>query len=187
MATSATLLTLVVTILLWLSLRRVSDVAIVVVGLVLSLMWMQGLIGWAIILGQRYGMEVIFRSQFSNLLPILVLALGIDDSLHALHRYKEERRGGASPEQAARTSVSRVGRAILLTSTTTIVAFMANMTSNIAALRSFGIEAGLGVLSAFILTGLWEGAERGYVRCHIGHERYDSGGRGQKNCPADSA
>ena len=149
------IMTLVVTILLWLSLRRVSDVAIVVVGLVLSLMWMQGLIGWAIILGQRYGMEVIFRSQFSNLLPILVLALGIDDSLHALHRYKEERREGASPELAARTSLSRVGRAILLTSTTTSVAFMANMTSNIAALRSFGIEAGLGVLSAFILTGLW--------------------------------
>jgi|TARA_B110000263_G_scaffold153409_1_gene133175 hypothetical protein len=149
------IMALVVTILLWLSLRRVSDVAIVVVGLVLSLMWMQGLIGWAIILGQRYGMEVIFRSQFSNLLPILVLALGIDDSLHALHRYKEERREGASPELAARTSLSRVGRAILLTSTTTIVAFMANMTSNIAALRSFGIEAGLGVLSAFILTGLW--------------------------------
>jgi hypothetical protein len=43
----------------------------------------------------------------------------------------------------------------MLTSTTTIVAFMANMTSNIAALRSFGIEAGLGVLSAFVLTGLW--------------------------------
>ena len=149
------IMTLVVTVLLWLSLRRVSDVAIVVVGLVLSLMWMQGLIGWSIILGQRYGMEVIFRSQFSNLLPILVLALGIDDSLHALHRYKEERREGASPELAARTSISRVGRAILLTSTTTIVAFMANMTSNIAALRSFGIEAGLGVLSAFILTGLW--------------------------------
>jgi len=149
------IMALVVTILLWLSLRRMSDVAIVVVGLVLSLMWMQGLIGWAIILGQRYEMEVIFRSQFSNLLPILVLALGIDDSLHALHRYKEERREGASPELAARTSLSRVGRAILLTSTTTIVAFMANMTSNIAALRSFGIEAGLGVLSAFILTGLW--------------------------------
>ena len=149
------IMAVVVTILLWLSLRRASDVAIVAVGLVLSLLWMQGLIGWAIILGQRYGMEVIFRSQFSNLLPILVLALGIDDSLHALHRYKEERREGASPEQAVHTSISRVGRAILLTSTTTIVAFMANMTSNIAALRSFGIEAGLGVLSAFILTGLW--------------------------------
>ena len=40
----------------------------------------------------QYGFEIIFRSQFSNLLPILILALGIDDSLHALHRYKEERK-----------------------------------------------------------------------------------------------
>ncbi|GIT41972.1 MAG: hypothetical protein Ct9H300mP10_09820 [Methanobacteriota archaeon] len=72
-----------------------SDVAIVLVGLALALMWMQGLIGWAIILGQRFGTEVIFRSQFSNLLPILVLALGIDDSLHALTGTR--RRGGRGP------------------------------------------------------------------------------------------
>ncbi len=149
------IMALVVTILLWFSLRRVSDVAIVAVGLTLSLMWMQGFIGWAIILGQKIGFEIIFRSQFSNLLPILVLALGIDDSLHALHRYKEERRNGATPEEASHISVTRVGRAIMLTSTTTIVAFLANLTSDIAALRSFGIEAGFGVLSAFILTGIW--------------------------------
>ena len=149
------IMALVVTLLLWFSLRRVSDVAIVTVGLTLSLLWMQGFIGWAIILGQKIGFEVIFRSQFSNLLPILVLALGIDDSLHALHRYKEERKNGATPEEASHISVTRVGRAIMLTSTTTIVAFLANLTSDIAALRSFGIEAGLGVLSAFLLTGIW--------------------------------
>ena len=149
------IMALVVALLLWLSLRRASDVAIVAVGLTLSLLWMQGFIGWAIIIGQKIGFEVIFRSQFSNLLPILVLALGIDDSLHALHRYKEERRNGATPEQASHISVTRVGRAIMLTSITTIVAFLANLTSDIAALRSFGIEAGFGVLSAFILTGIW--------------------------------
>ena len=50
------IMALVVTMLLWLSLRRASDVAIVSVGLILSLIWMQGLIGWTIILGQRSGM-----------------------------------------------------------------------------------------------------------------------------------
>ena len=149
------LMAIVVVILLWLSLRRISDVMIVCTGLVLSLLWMQGLIGWSIIFGNKYGLEIIFRSQFSNLLPILILALGIDDSLHALHRYKEERKKGKSSKESAEESISRVGRAILLTSTTTIVAFLANLTSNIAALRSFGIEAGLGVASAFLLTGLW--------------------------------
>ncbi len=149
------LMAIVVIILLWLSLRRISDVLIVGVGLVLSLLWMQGLIGWGVIFGEKYGFEIIFRSQFSNLLPILILALGIDDSLHALHRYKEERKKGKTSEMAAHESISRVGRAILLTSSTTIVAFLANLTSDIAALRSFGIEAGVGVFAAFLLTGLW--------------------------------
>jgi len=142
-------------ILLWASLRRVSDVGIVATSLVLSLVWMYGLIGWAIIIGKWSGNEIIFRSQFSNLLPILILALEIDDSLHSLHRYKEERRSGANSEQAVRKAISKVGLAIMLTSVTTIVAFMANMTSSIAALRSFGIEAGIGVFCAFFLTGLW--------------------------------
>ncbi|MGB1491662.1 MAG: MMPL family transporter, partial [Candidatus Poseidoniaceae archaeon] len=92
---------------------------------------------------------------FSNLLPILVLALGIDDSLHALHRYKEERGLGKSATEAGTVTVSRVGRAIMLTSLTTMAAFSANLFSDIAALRSFGIEAALGVLAAFLLTGIW--------------------------------
>ena len=149
------LMSIVVIALLWLSLRRISDVLIVGVGLFLSLLWMQGLIGWGIKFGQAYGFEIIFRSQFSNLLPILILALGIDDSLHALHRYKEERKKGKTIKKSAEESISRVGRAILLTSSTTIVAFLANLTSDIAALRSFGIEAGLGVAAALLLTGLW--------------------------------
>ncbi|MBR79333.1 MAG: hypothetical protein CMA88_00890 [Euryarchaeota archaeon] len=149
------LMGIAILILLWASLRRVSDVAIVATALAVSLVWMYGLIGWAIILGKWLDNEIIFRSQFSNLLPILILALEIDDSLHSLHRYKEERRSGKSSEQAVHKAISKVGLAILLTSVTTIVAFMANMTSSIAALRSFGIEAGLGVFCAFFLTGLW--------------------------------
>ena len=149
------LMGLAILVLLWASLRRASDVAIVATSLGLSLVWMYGLIGWAIIIGKSLDNEVIFRSQFSNLLPILILALEIDDSLHSLHRYKEERRSGKTSEEAVHKSISKVGLAILLTSVTTIVAFMANMTSSIAALRSFGIEAGLGVFCAFFLTGLW--------------------------------
>ena len=148
-------MSVIVVFLLWINLRRISDVAIVSTSLVVSLIWMYGLIGWAMIFGQRTGFEFIFRSQFSNLLPILILALEIDDSLHSLHRYKEERRGGGTIEESCRTSISKVGLAVMLTSVTTIVAFSANLTSSIAALRSFGIEAGIGVMCAFFLTGLW--------------------------------
>ena len=149
------LMGLAITGLLFISLRRWTDVLIVLFSLGAALLWMQGLIGHFAAFTQMFGWTIIARSQFSNLLPILVLALGIDDSLHALHRYKEERNAGNSAESAAATTLSRVGRAILLTSLTTMSAFAANLFSDIAALRSFGIEAALGIFAAFLLTGIW--------------------------------
>jgi predicted RND superfamily exporter protein len=146
---------LVIIVLLYASLRRWSDVAIVSMALGGALLWMQGMIGHASSLFGWLGYDIISRSQFSNLLPILVLALGIDDSLHALHRYKEERNLGKDSTEAGKITVNRVGRAIMLTSLTTMAAFAANLFSDVAALRSFGIEAALGVLAAFLLTGIW--------------------------------
>ena len=146
---------LVIIVLLYASLRRWSDVAIVSMALGGALMWMQGMIGHASSLFGWLGYDIISRSQFSNLLPILVLALGIDDSLHALHRYKEERNLGKDATEAGKITVNRVGRAIMLTSLTTMAAFAANLFSDVAALRSFGVEAALGVLAAFLLTGIW--------------------------------
>ena len=146
---------LAMTVLLYISLRRWSDVAIVGVALGGALLWMQGLIGHFSNLTSLIGWDIIARSQFSNLLPILVLALGIDDSLHALHRYKEERANGKTSHEAGNVTLSRVGRAITLTSITTISAFAANLFSDIAALRSFGIEAAFGIFAAFALTGIW--------------------------------
>ena len=149
------LMGLVITILLYASLRRVSDVGIVLVALGGAMIWMQGLIGTFASITEAMGFSLIARSQFSNLLPILVLALGIDDSLHALHRYKEERILGKTPEQSSQITLRFVGKAILLTSVTTIAAFSANLFSDIAALRSFGIEASFGIFSALVLTGIW--------------------------------
>ncbi len=149
------LMIVAVAILLYLSLRRWSDVAIVGTGLFVSLVWMQGWIGYLDQFGSTIGIQLIHRSQFSYLLPILILALGIDDALHALHRYKEERREGKPTEEATQVTLHRVGRAIFLTSVTTMAAFSANLGSNIPALRSFAIEAILGVGSAFLVTGLW--------------------------------
>ncbi len=149
------LMMLCIVVLLFVSLRRWSDVAIVMFALGIALLWMQGLIGYVSSLTSWFGLHIITRSQFSNLLPILVLALGIDDSLHALHRYKEERKNKHSTTMSAEITIQRIGRAITLTSMTTMVAFAANLFSDIAALRSFGVEAALGIFSAFLLTGIW--------------------------------
>jgi len=117
------LMGIVIVGLLYVSLRRWSDVIIVLFALGAALLWMQGMIGHLANLTSWLGFTIIARSQFSNLLPILVLALGIDDSLHALHRYKEERKNGASTHEATEVTLTRVGRAIMLTSLTTMAAF----------------------------------------------------------------
>ena len=127
------LMGLVIVGLLYISLRRWTDVAIVLVALGAALLWMQGMIGHLANFSSWLGFTVIARSQFSNLLPILVLALGIDDSLHALHRYKEERKNGATTTESTEITLTRVGRAIFLTSLTTISAFAANLFSDVAA------------------------------------------------------
>ena len=64
---------LAIAVLLWFSLRRASDVVIVGATLIFALLWMQGSIGWMMVLGERYGFKIISKSQFSNLLPILCL------------------------------------------------------------------------------------------------------------------
>ena len=116
------LMGLVIVGLLYISLRRWTDVAIVLVALGAALLWMQGMIGHVANLSGWLGFTIIARSQFSNLLPILVLALGIDDSLHAAS-LQEERKNGATTTAATEVTLTRVGRAIMLTSLTTMSAF----------------------------------------------------------------
>ncbi|GIS92707.1 MAG: hypothetical protein CM1200mP21_10020 [Candidatus Poseidoniales archaeon] len=53
----------------WLSPRRVSDVAIVAVGPFSLSMWMQGFIGWGIILGRRPALKSFFALSSPNPFP----------------------------------------------------------------------------------------------------------------------
>ena len=55
-----------ITILLWFSLRRASDVVIVGATLLFALLWMQGSIGWMMVLGERYGFKIISKSNFQT-------------------------------------------------------------------------------------------------------------------------
>ena len=64
---------LIISLFLWFSLRRKTDVLLVMFALGLSLIWMQGFIGWIASIGNFIGISFIFRSQFSNLLPILII------------------------------------------------------------------------------------------------------------------
>lgn len=84
----------------------------------------------------------------------LLLGVGIDDTLHLLHRYEEERCKGRTGTEAIGIALRRTGRALLLTTLTTTAGFAALLLAPSPPLRSFGLLAALAMISAFTVTVL---------------------------------
>lgn len=132
--------------------RRVSDVLIGLVGLVTSIVWMTG---FGVLLGPDYLGLIGPFSQMAMIIPVLLVGLGIDYSIHLTSRYREEQSHGQSPAAASRMAVLTVGGALSLATVTTMVGFLTNAASPMAPIRDFGILVAIGVLGAFIvMTGL---------------------------------
>jgi hypothetical protein len=83
------------------------------------------------------------------LVPLVVLAIGVADSVHIVVHFLRVRGEGASGPEAARRSVSRLFKPCLLTSVTTAVGFLALQTASLAPLRQLGMLTGIGVMVAF--------------------------------------
>ena len=134
-----------IVIVLYLSLRRGSDVLLSILGIPIIFIWMFGICS-------AIGLKMTMISFFT---PILILALGIDYAIHSLHRYQEERKKDVVPKAAAKLSITYVGGAIFLATVTTAAAFFSNILSSIPAIRDFGIVLGIGIISAFVIMGIF--------------------------------
>ncbi len=101
--------------------------------------------------------------NMANVIAIpLILGIGIDNGVHVIHRYRIEGPGEIG------TVLSTVGRAILLTSITTIAAFGTFAFGLYRGLSSMGIILGLGIticffMSAYLLPALFGALEKAGV------------------------
>ena len=75
----------------------------------------------------------------TSLIGCIALGIAIDDTVHFLARYREERASGAPPDEAARRSTLRVGRPIAVTSVVLVAGFLVVMLSDFATLQEFGV------------------------------------------------
>ncbi len=82
----------------------------------------------------------------------IILGLGVDYSIHIMHRYKEEREKGAEPRDAIQTTISRIGKAIVTSGLTTAGGFAAMMLSPFPLMVWFGIIAFSSILMILLLT-----------------------------------
>ncbi|MFH0881960.1 MAG: MMPL family transporter [bacterium] len=102
--------------------------------------------GSAMMLGALYLVGI--KYNFMNLIAVpIILGIGIDDGVHALHRWRETSGFGA---ERIRESYKFVGRAILMTSLTTMIGFGSLGFYALKAISTFGIFLFFGVGFCFI-------------------------------------
>ncbi|MGD8536169.1 MAG: MMPL family transporter [Candidatus Aminicenantes bacterium] len=136
---NAALLTLaVVFVLLWIDFRKPLYALIAMIPLALGVFWMVGLMN----------LTGILLSMMTVMGVPLIIGIGIDDGVHIMHRWRIEGNG------RIRTVYSSTGKAILLTSLTTMFAFGSLMFSVMPGFGMFGGALFLGVGACFLTTAI---------------------------------
>jgi len=134
---NAILLTLtIVFLLLWFDFRKPYYALVAMIPLALGVFWMVGIM-------QFLGILLSFMTMMG--LP-LIIGIGIDDGVHIMHRWLNEGQG------KMRIVYSSTGRAILLTSLTTMLAFGSMIFSVFPAWAWFGESLFIGVGACFLTT-----------------------------------
>ena len=91
----------------------------------------------------------------NQMLPTLLIIIGVSDSIHLISRFGEEFHRSGDRRVAARETVRTMLVACFLTSFTTSVGFASLLISRTDILRRFGLAAAAGILIAYIVTVLF--------------------------------
>ena len=128
--------------------RTAADMGLTMGAIVLAIIWMNGI---GVILGPKYLDLIDHFGPMNQIIPILLIGLGVDYAIHLTTRYREEVGHAEHVTGAMLTSIHTVGIALILATITTAVGFLTNLVSPIPALKDFGILAAVGILSSFVI------------------------------------
>jgi predicted RND superfamily exporter protein len=121
-------------VLLLIDFRSIKTTLVSLVPLIISAVWLFGLMG-------------LFDIEFTIINVIgfpLLVGIGIDDGVHVIHRYRREGKLKLS------YSISSIGKAILLTSITTILGFASLLQSDYRGYIGLGLVVSIGIGLCFI-------------------------------------
>ncbi|MHC5019586.1 MAG: efflux RND transporter permease subunit [Planctomycetota bacterium] len=97
-----------------------------------------GLMGWT---GIRLDMATIMVASVS-------LGIAVDDTIHYIYRFDEEREAGGTPEAIVRRAHETIGQAIIYTSIAVIGGFWVLLLSNFKPTIYFGLFTGAAMMAA---------------------------------------
>lgn len=134
-----------------------SSVILIVIFLIISFKsWYGVLIPFVIVASSVIwvigfmGMLGIPLNLVLNIMPTILMVVGISGVVHFLSKYLDKLREGYEKKEALRLTIKQIGKAIIFTSTTTIVGFLSLSTANIPAIVQFGIITAIGVAITLI-------------------------------------
>ena len=104
----------------------------------------------AVVIMAFMGFAGIPLDMMTITIAAIVIGIGVDDAIHYLHRFKEERDAGASAREAVDRSHRSIGNALYYTSVTVIIGFSVLAFSNFVPTLYFGVLTALAMLLALL-------------------------------------
>lgn len=130
--------------------RTGADMLLTMVTIFMAIGMMQG----AGVLLEKVGIISAFSAP-TQIVPILIIGLGVDYAIHIISRYREEVGEGDTVDEAMTISIGTSGVALVLATLTTVIGFLTNLANPVPALADFGILAALGIFFSFLLMMLF--------------------------------
>ena len=132
----------VLAVFFWVTVRQAA-LGIVAVGpIVLVLIWVLGTMA---LLGIPY-------SLVTSIITALSIGIGVDYTIHVIHRYREEYLRSRNPEQAAIETLRTTGSALLGSALTTAFGFGVLIGSPLLASQQFGITATITIVYSLVVS-----------------------------------
>lgn len=128
--------------------RTAADVGLTLAVIVLAVVWMQGI---GVALGPGYLDVIGAFSPQTQIVPILIIGLGVDFAIHLLARYRTET-ASSDPVVGFKVAARTTGPTLLLCTAATAIGFLTNLASPVDFLATLGVLAAAGIIAAFVLT-----------------------------------
>lgn len=138
-AVSTLIAAILVGIIMTLIFRRIWSVVVALGSIGLAMLLFLGILG-------AWGREL---SAMAALYPVLMVIIGTSDVIHMMSKYIDELRRGHTQNEAIILTMKEIGLATFMTAITTAVGFATLVTSRIIPIQEFGINAAVGVMTAY--------------------------------------
>ena len=132
----------IVILILFISFKSKRGVILPLLTVLFSTLWAIGLMGWL-------GVQL---SMISNIMPVLLIAIGTAYGIHFISKYNEDIQTSENKISGIKDALSEVGVPILLTGATTLIGFLSFIGSTLTAVTHFGVFTAFGVGAAMVLS-----------------------------------